>query len=62
MPGVRGSDERSATINVRLTIAEKEKWERHIRQHGGYLAAMIRHLVNDHLHHSSAVQKCAHWE
>jgi hypothetical protein len=61
MPGQRGNEERTLTVNVRLTPAEKAAWEKHVEKQGGYVGSLVRELVNEHIRDSGPKPTCRHW-
>ncbi len=62
MPGARGSDERTVLVQVRLTEREAAAWREHVAQSGGYLSALVRQAVLEHLAVSRGKARCPHWE
>jgi hypothetical protein len=61
MPGTHSTQERTATVNVRLTPAEKAAWDAHVEKQGGYVGSLVRELVNAHIQEAGSKPKCRHW-
>jgi len=62
MPGSRRGDEKKVLIQIRLTEKEAERWKAHVTKHGGYVSALVREIVNEHVDHAQLRERCSHWD
>lgn len=49
MPGQRTPDERTKVLQVRVTPAEADAWQRHVARGGGYISVLIRRAVKEYI-------------
>ncbi len=61
MPGRRSRQERSEVVMLRLTPAELAAWRAHVGKAGGYLSALIRDAVAEHLGFTGPRERCFHY-
>ena len=61
MPGMKGRDEKTVLIQVRVTPDEAARWRAHVPRERGYLSVMVRDCVNAHVAVEGPSPKCRHW-